>query len=78
MRVNKIVSKIKKFFKNEFEHILTSRLEQMKYELQEETKTLEKAYENTKSQVIWEKLELKRQELTNVSARLAEKRMKFD
>ncbi|MBM2853047.1 MAG: hypothetical protein HW420_1594 [Candidatus Nitrosotenuis sp.] len=72
------MSKIKKFFKNEFDHILTSRLEQMKYELQEEVKTLEKAYENTKSQFIWEKLELKRQELANVSARLAEKRTKND
>ena len=72
------MSKIKKFFKNEFDHILTSKLEQMKYELQEEVKTLEKAYENTKSQFIWEKLELKRQELANVSARLAEKRTKND
>jgi len=76
MRANKIMSKLKKFFKNEFDHILTSRLEQMKYELEHEITSLEKAYNNSKSDIIWDKLEMKRKELANVSARLAEKRMK--
>jgi hypothetical protein len=53
-------------------------MEQIKYELEEEIKTLEKAYDNLHSQIIWDKLEMKRNELLNVSQRLAHRKMKKD
>ena len=68
--------KFKKFFADEYNHIVLRKLEQIQYELQHEVDDLERLYNESKNDIIWTQLELKREELTNVSARLADRRMK--
>jgi hypothetical protein len=70
------MNKIKKFIKGEFEHWKKSKLEQLKYELEHDIAKLEKTYNETKSDIIWDRLEMKRKELYNVSARLSQRRTK--
>ncbi|QLH09439.1 hypothetical protein [Candidatus Nitrosotenuis sp. DW1] len=70
------MNKILQFFKDEADHWITSRLEAMKYGLEHDITKLEKVYNETKSERIWFTLEMKRHELVNVSARLADRRMK--
>lgn len=70
------MNKLAQFFKDEYNHCVTSRLEAMKYGLEYDIAGLEKTYTKTKSERIWFTLEMKRQQLVNVSARLAERRMR--
>lgn len=54
-----------------------SRLEQLKYELNDEVSGLEKSHlESPNNQLISEMLEIKRRQLDNVSARLSNLRRK--
>jgi hypothetical protein len=55
---------------------MTSKLDTMKFGLEHDITRLEKAYNETKSERIWFELEMKKEQLVNVSARLADRRMK--
>jgi hypothetical protein len=70
------MNRILQYFKDEVDHWMTSKLEAMKYDLEHDIERLDKAYNETKSERIWFELEMKREQLVNVSARLADRRMK--
>jgi hypothetical protein len=70
------MNRILQYFKDEADHWMTSKLETIKYGLEHDIERLDKAYNETKSERIWFELEMKREQLVNVSARLADRRMK--
>ena len=68
----KTITKIKDYFGKEFYHIKKSRLEQLKYELEQELSGLQRSHdESPNNQLINELLEAKTRQYDNVSARLA-------
>lgn len=73
-----MLQKVGKYIQSGFDYYLLKTTEQLKYELEMEVRSLQKAYDESHSNWMWENLQLKRKELDNVSARLAEKRIKSD
>jgi hypothetical protein len=70
------MNRLLQYFKAEVDHWMTSKLDAMKFGLEHDITRLEKAYNETKSERIWFELEMKKEQLVNVSARLADRRMK--
>lgn len=74
-----VFNNIKNHIGKELLHVRISRLEQLKYELESEVSGLEKSKsEHPTNQLINEMFEIKKRQLDNVSARLANLRRKND
>lgn len=62
-----MIGRIISFLKAEWNHVYNSMTNQTVYQLQEEIKSLEKSYENSKSDLIWNMMEEKKQSLAKIT-----------
>ena len=73
-----MTSKIFKFIKAEFVAVRLALLERTEMQLKSDVRCLESNYDLTKFNLLWERLEFKRKQLSNISYRLRELKEKTD
>ena len=73
-----MTSRIFKFIKAEFVAVRLALLERTEMQLKSDVRCLESNYDLTKFNLLWERLEFKRKQLSNISYRLRELKEKTD
>ena len=73
-----MINRIFKFIKAEFVAVRLALLERTEMQLKSDVRCLESNYDLTKFSLLWERLEFKRKQLSNISYRLQEFKEKTD